>query len=212
MVASVAQSAKDWKGLTKNNLRKYTYLSFMGKCIVASILFGCLSACLNPPVRPPQTIHDRLDVYELAFHLYFRAEEKEKSLDVMRWACREVSDGRHISCYNLGLFLEKEGLLKEARDAYAESLAIRPTRAARSALDSLAGRGEGEPAGQNRLSALRAAEALCRQNKPAEALDRLAGAGWNRETLSQPFFSGLLWPRATLWRHCGSGKKPGRLL
>jgi hypothetical protein len=106
----------------------------------------------------------------------------------MRWACREVSDGRHISCYNLGLFLEKEGLLKEARDAYAESLAIRPTRAARSALDSLAGRGEGEPAGQNRLSALRAAEALCRQNKPAEALDRLAGAGWNRETLSQPFF------------------------
>ncbi len=147
---------------------------------------------MNPPVRPPQTIHDRLDVYELAFHLYFRAEDKEKSLDVMRWACREVTDGRHISCYNLGLFLEKEGFLKEAHDAYAESFLIRPTRAARSALDSLAGRGEGKPESQGRLAALREAEALCRQNKPREALEKLAGAGWNRETLSQPFFQGCL--------------------
>lgn len=192
MVASIAQSAKDWKGLTKNNLRKYTYLSFIGKCIVASILFGCLGSCQNPPVRPPQAIHDRLDVYELAFHLYFRAEDKEKALEVMRWACREVADGRHISCYNLGLFLEREGLLDEAREAYASSLAIHPTRAARSALDSLAGRGQGKPESRTRLAALRSAEALCRQNKPALALAELKGTSWNRETLTQPFFQTCL--------------------
>lgn len=106
----------------------------------------------------------------------------------MRWACREVTDGRHISCYNLGLFLEKEGLLQEAREAYAESFSIRPTRAARSALDAMAGRGEGRPESQGRLAALRESEALCRQNQPARALEKLAGAGWNRETLTQPFF------------------------
>lgn len=106
----------------------------------------------------------------------------------MRWACREVADGRHISCYNLGLFLEREGLLAEARAAYAESLQIQPTRAARSALDALAGRGEGRPASQTRLLVLRQAEALCRQNKSAEALEQLTGASWNRETLAQPFF------------------------
>lgn len=143
-------------------------------------------------MRAPQTIHDRLDVYELAFHLYFRAEEKEKSLEVMRWACREVADGRHVSCYNLGLFLEREGLSAEAKAAYEESIAIRPTRAARSALDSLAGRGIGEPAGTGRVRALREAEAFCRAGESTSALSRLAQAGWNRETLTQPFFKACL--------------------
>lgn len=110
----------------------------------------------------------------------------------MRWACKDVADGRHISCYNLGLFLEREGLLAEARAAYAESLQIKPTRAARSALDALAGRGEGQPASQTRLLALRQAEALCRLNKGADALDVLSGSSWNREALAQPFFQACL--------------------
>lgn len=192
----MADSAKDWKGFTKNNLRVYTVLgSFMQGGSLASILFILFCGCSTAPVQD-RPVHDRLDAYELAFHLYFREERKENAIDLLSWACRSLEDGRYISCYDLGQLLLREGRKDDAARAFAESYRISPNGPALSALYDLwaTGTGPTPPPAPALVVISKTVERFCRAGDRQAAMIALKSspADIPRELFAQPFFQECL--------------------
>jgi len=171
------------------------------KSLGASILFGIVfCGCATPPVQSARPIHSRLDVYELAFHLYFREEQKENAIGLLAWACKNLNDERHVSCYDLGYLLARENRPDEAARAFEESNRIKPNRSALAALYELYGRGvETRPTGPRVVVVAKEVERRCRAGKPADALNYLKDAvreqppiQLSREMFAQPFFAECL--------------------
>ncbi len=152
-------------------------------------------ACSQPPVKD-RPVHDRLDAYELAFHLYFREEKKEKAIDLLTWACQSLEDQREVSCYDLGQILVREGRMDDAVNAFALSYKIRPNGPALSSLYELWAAGFGpEPPSAPRLVRLaKGIERSCRAGRKSEAMAALQAAGSDvpRELFTQPFFAECL--------------------
>ncbi|MBL8020570.1 MAG: hypothetical protein JNM27_12950 [Leptospirales bacterium] len=154
---------------------------------------------MAPPVKSNQPIRDRLDVYELAFHLYFREEKKENAIDVLAWACQNVNDEREVSCYDLGHILSREGKLEEAFRAFEHSYKIKPNGNALAGMMDMYAAGVGSmPAAPSHVTIVKEMERQCRASNPdaafavlqkyLEAKPPLPG----RNLFAQPFFAECL--------------------
>ncbi|MCE9596845.1 MAG: hypothetical protein K8S54_02665 [Spirochaetia bacterium] len=154
---------------------------------------------MAPPVKSSQPIRDRLDVFELAFHLYFREEKKENAIEVLSWACQNVNDEREVSCYDLGYLLSREGKLEDAYSAYERSYQIKPNGNALAGMLDMYALGGGKlPSAPIHVTVVKEMERSCRASKPDDAFAILKKYVESkpvlpgRDLFAQPYFAECL--------------------